>query len=156
MAKGISLHIGLNAVDPMHYDGWDGTLNACEFDANDMQALAKKNGFTATPLLTKAATSTAVIAAITAADVGDTWGGGGPMLASTQFAHIGFMTKLAWYLRLGTTQQHEHAQQHGQQPAHRNCTHETPPLCRSDCHSRSRASRSPLNCQRASVGKKLR
>ncbi len=44
------------------------------------------------------------IAAITAADVGDTWGGGGPMLASTQFAHIGFMTKLAWYLRLGTTQ----------------------------------------------------
>ena len=44
------------------------------------------------------------IAAITAADVGDTWGGGGPMLASTQFAHIGFMTKLAWYLRLGATQ----------------------------------------------------
>ena len=44
------------------------------------------------------------IAAITAADAGDTWGGGGAMLASTQFAHIGFMTKLAWYLRLGTTQ----------------------------------------------------
>jgi acyl-CoA synthetase (AMP-forming)/AMP-acid ligase II len=44
------------------------------------------------------------IAAITAADVGDTWGGGGAMLASTQFAHIGFMTKLAWYLRLGATQ----------------------------------------------------
>lgn len=45
------------------------------------------------------------IAAITTADTGgDTWGGGGPMLASTQFAHIGFMTKLAWYLRLGTTQ----------------------------------------------------
>lgn len=42
--------------------------------------------------------------AITAADVGTTWGGGGPMLASTQFAHVGFMTKLAWYLRLGTTQ----------------------------------------------------
>ena len=44
------------------------------------------------------------LAAITAADVGDTWGGGGPMLASTQFAHVGFMTKLAWYLRLRTTQ----------------------------------------------------
>jgi acyl-CoA synthetase (AMP-forming)/AMP-acid ligase II len=44
------------------------------------------------------------IAAVTAADVGDAWGGGGPMVASTQFAHIGFMTKLAWYLRLGTTQ----------------------------------------------------
>ena len=25
------------------------------------------------------------------------------MLASTQFAHVGFMTKLPWYLRLGTT-----------------------------------------------------
>ena len=31
------------------------------------------------------------------------WGQGGPMLAATAFAHIGFMTKLAWYLRLGTT-----------------------------------------------------
>ena len=43
------------------------------------------------------------LAAITASDVGDQWGGGGAMLASTQFAHIGFMTKLPWYLRLGTT-----------------------------------------------------
>jgi acyl-CoA synthetase (AMP-forming)/AMP-acid ligase II len=43
------------------------------------------------------------LAAITASDVGDRWGGGGAMLASTQFAHIGFMTKLPWYLRLGTT-----------------------------------------------------
>ncbi len=41
--------------------------------------------------------------AITQIDVGDAWGGGGAMLASTQFAHIGFMTKLPWYLRLGTT-----------------------------------------------------
>ena len=47
------------------------------------------------------------LAAITAIDLGHawatTWGGGGPMLASTQFAHVGFMTKLPWYLRLGTT-----------------------------------------------------
>lgn len=43
------------------------------------------------------------LAAITASDVGDQWGGGGAMLASTQFAHVGFMTKLPWYLRLGTT-----------------------------------------------------
>ena len=41
--------------------------------------------------------------AITRIDVGDAWGGGGAMLASTQFAHVGFMTKLPWYLRLGTT-----------------------------------------------------
>ncbi len=45
----------------------------------------------------------AELAAITASDVGDRWGGGGAMLASTAFAHIGFMTKLPWYLRLGTT-----------------------------------------------------
>lgn len=29
------------------------------------------------------------------------WGGGGPMLAGTQFAHVGFMTKFAWYVRTG-------------------------------------------------------
>ena len=43
------------------------------------------------------------LAAVTAADVGDRWDGGGPMLSGTQFAHVGFMTKLPWYLRLGTT-----------------------------------------------------
>ena len=42
MAKGISIHIGLNHVDPKHYQGWDGALNACIADANDMRALAKK------------------------------------------------------------------------------------------------------------------
>ena len=43
------------------------------------------------------------LAAVTAADVGDRWGGGGHLLAATAFAHIGFMTKLPWYLRLGST-----------------------------------------------------
>jgi acyl-CoA synthetase (AMP-forming)/AMP-acid ligase II len=46
--------------------------------------------------------------AIARADVADfdsesSWGAGGAMLASTAFAHIGSMTKMAWYLRLGTT-----------------------------------------------------
>lgn len=36
-------------------------------------------------------------------DDDDIWGTGGAALAATQFAHIGFMTKLAWYLKLGTT-----------------------------------------------------
>jgi len=40
MATGLSLHIGLNKVDPKHYDGWDGQLRACEQDAHDMVALA--------------------------------------------------------------------------------------------------------------------
>jgi acyl-CoA synthetase (AMP-forming)/AMP-acid ligase II len=39
--------------------------------------------------------------AIARIDGGDGWGGGGPMLASTELAHIGFMTKLPWYLRAG-------------------------------------------------------
>lgn len=47
------------------------------------------------------------LAAITRVDVADAWGDPAapatPMLAGTQFAHVGFMTKLPWYLRLGTT-----------------------------------------------------
>jgi acyl-CoA synthetase (AMP-forming)/AMP-acid ligase II len=31
------------------------------------------------------------------------WGGGAPMLASTQFAHVGMTTKFPWYLRVGAT-----------------------------------------------------
>jgi hypothetical protein len=65
MAAGISLHIGINQVDPDHYEGWDGELVACEADARDMAALAKKQGFTSsTLLLTKAATADAVSSAI--------------------------------------------------------------------------------------------
>ena len=64
MAKGISLHIGLNAVDPVHYQGWNGQLTACEADAKDMAALAKVQGFASSPLLlTKAATVAGVKAA---------------------------------------------------------------------------------------------
>ncbi|MDA3809940.1 MAG: caspase family protein [Spirochaetaceae bacterium] len=45
MSSGLSLHIGLNFVDPKHYGGWDGKLNACEQDAADMQLLASSQGF---------------------------------------------------------------------------------------------------------------
>lgn len=65
MATGISLHIGLNTVDPNHYNGWDGRLTACEADAKDMAAIAKKHGFASSSLLlTKDATVTAVVDAI--------------------------------------------------------------------------------------------
>lgn len=67
MSKGISLHIGLNFVDPDHYDGWDGELAACEFDAKDMQELAKARGFKPTLLLREKATAKAVTDAITTA-----------------------------------------------------------------------------------------
>ena len=60
--KGISLHIGLNNVSPDAYAGWDGPLAACEFDANDMEALAKAKGMKPTVLLTKKATRASVLA----------------------------------------------------------------------------------------------
>ncbi len=65
MPAGISLHIGLNRVDPDQYEGWDGKLTACEADARDMEALAKKQRFaTRTMLLTKDATAEALSNAI--------------------------------------------------------------------------------------------
>ena len=65
MSQGISVHIGLNRVDPRHYQGWDGQLAACEADAKDMQVLAQKQKFkSSTLLLTGAATALAVSAAI--------------------------------------------------------------------------------------------
>jgi acyl-CoA synthetase (AMP-forming)/AMP-acid ligase II len=70
-------------------------------DPSRAVALVFTSGTTGTP---KGALFTnRQLSAVTAIDIGDRWGGGGPMLASTQFAHVGFMTKLAWYLRLGTT-----------------------------------------------------
>jgi metacaspase-1 len=65
--QGISLHIGINRVDPAHYAGWDGQLAACEFDARDMQAIARRQGFASQLLLTSSATSLAVISAMAAA-----------------------------------------------------------------------------------------
>ena len=64
MAKGISVHVGLNSLDPAHYAGWEGRLAACEFDAEDMQALSASQGYSSTLLLTKKATRSAVIGAI--------------------------------------------------------------------------------------------
>ena len=42
--KARSLHIGLNEVSGAAYGGWTGPLAACEFDANDMAAIAKSKG----------------------------------------------------------------------------------------------------------------
>ena len=60
-SKGMSLHVGLNTVDPAHYDGWDGKLNACEADAHAMLALASGEGFTPELLLSADATRQNVI-----------------------------------------------------------------------------------------------
>jgi len=87
MAKGISLHIGLNRVDPNGYPlrptygrhyvvispdyepvrfpsgfnvGWEGPLSSCELDAEVMHDLAKRQKFRAKILRTEQATSTNV------------------------------------------------------------------------------------------------
>jgi len=66
-AQALSLHLGLNAVNPAHYAGWSGELGACEFDAKDMAALAKSRKIQSTLLLTKKATRRTVLAAVRAA-----------------------------------------------------------------------------------------
>lgn len=57
----ISLHVGLNLLDPAHYSGWDGALAGCENDAIAMERLARGQGFETRVLLTEAATRQAVI-----------------------------------------------------------------------------------------------
>ena len=63
-AMALSLHIGLNEVDPGHYEGWRGELTACEFDAKDMAALAASRGIKASVLLTRKATRAAALKGI--------------------------------------------------------------------------------------------
>ena len=43
-ARAVSLHIGLNTVSASAYGGWTGPLASCEFDANDLAALARAQG----------------------------------------------------------------------------------------------------------------
>ena len=72
--KGISLHIGVNRLDPAGYPltqrkpedpaAWEGPLTACERDAEDMCKIAESQGFEPTILKTADATSENVIAAI--------------------------------------------------------------------------------------------
>ncbi|MGK3954360.1 caspase family protein [Microbacterium sp. I2] len=62
-----SLHVGVNQVDPAHYDGWDGALTGCENDAATMRAIATSDGFSPTTLLTRNATAGNVLAEISAA-----------------------------------------------------------------------------------------
>ena len=64
MPTGLSLHIGLNSVDPNSYGGWSGDLDGCEPDASDMQKLASSLGYTTSVLLTSKATASAVMTAI--------------------------------------------------------------------------------------------
>ncbi|MGH9275702.1 MAG: class I adenylate-forming enzyme family protein, partial [Acidimicrobiales bacterium] len=83
----------------------DGTVTPLDEDADRPIALVFTSGTTGQPK--GALFRSRQFAAVTRIDVSDAWGDPATpptsMLASTQFAHIGFMTKLPWYLRLGTT-----------------------------------------------------
>ena len=85
-AKVLSLHIGLNAVDPRHYEGWSGELMACEFDAQDMAAIAREVGIKPTTLLLTKATRANVLAAVRSASKtlrsGDLFWSGTPDMAA--------------------------------------------------------------------------
>lgn len=62
MPSGYSLHLGLNSVNPSHYDGWDGELGGCESDASDMASIAHSQRYTTRKvLLTQQATADAFI-----------------------------------------------------------------------------------------------
>lgn len=63
MAKGIALNIGVNKVNPIHYDDPNGelTLKGCVNDAKDMNSLAQEQGFQASILLDENATRNNVI-----------------------------------------------------------------------------------------------
>ena len=66
--KGMSLHIGVNGLDPVHFPGLLTSLQGCENDARTMAQIAKTGGFSvADPLLGSAATAAAVVDGISAA-----------------------------------------------------------------------------------------
>lgn len=64
MAQGLSIHIGLNRVDPSSYNGWDGQLTGCVNDAQAMLSIAESLGYNTTLLLNEQATSSRVLQAL--------------------------------------------------------------------------------------------
>lgn len=64
VVQAAALHIGLNRVDPNHYAGWAGDLQACEADAHAMARIAGTRGMASALLLTRDATRARVLAAI--------------------------------------------------------------------------------------------
>lgn len=64
MAQGLSIHIGLNRVDPSSYNGWDGQLIGCVNDAQAMLSIAESLGYNTTLLLNEQATSSRVLQAL--------------------------------------------------------------------------------------------
>jgi hypothetical protein len=64
MPRGLSIHIGLNRVDPAGYGGWDGPLASCEADMHAMGGICAAQGFEISNLPTAHATWDRVAAAV--------------------------------------------------------------------------------------------
>ncbi|WP_306141475.1 SAV_2336 N-terminal domain-related protein [Roseibium sp. MMSF_3412] len=62
--RGLSLHCGLNTIDPENYGGWGGALAGCENDAIAMRQLASSQGFETTLLLTQEAIKDVVVSSV--------------------------------------------------------------------------------------------
>ena len=56
MTKGIALAVGVNSIEPKHYDDWSGELDGCRADAGDISDILTTEGFKVTKLLTNNAT----------------------------------------------------------------------------------------------------
>lgn len=92
MPKGLSVHIGLNHVDPNAFDGWDGALAGCVNDAHALASLATAEGYRPITLVERQATAAAVLGAIRTAaarlNAGDifmlSYAGHGSQLADTR------------------------------------------------------------------------
>jgi hypothetical protein len=67
MAHGLSIHVGLNRVDPGQYNGWSGELSGCINDARDMEKIARSRGFKPQVLVDEDATAEALLNALTEA-----------------------------------------------------------------------------------------
>jgi acyl-CoA synthetase (AMP-forming)/AMP-acid ligase II len=95
----------IESVDQVEALRRGGTVPPLEDDPERPVALVFTSGTTGEPK--GALFRERQLAAVTRIDVADAWGdpsaAATPMLAATQFAHVGFTTKLPWYLRLGTT-----------------------------------------------------
>lgn len=64
MPRGISIHLGLNSLDPAHYPRLPAALLGCEPDARDMRTIAKARGFETNLLLGAKATRKALTDAV--------------------------------------------------------------------------------------------
>lgn len=62
--RAVSLHIGVNRVDPAGYGGWSGPLSGCEADAETMESIARAEGLAVNTLRTAQATSHNVLGSI--------------------------------------------------------------------------------------------